>query len=86
MFFDQFLYHASFGGGSRRRMFTLNFASKPTLEAHRAFHQGLYEGHLKYQGSNPFYSTHQVYYPEFLAGTHPRRQQVVKPLIEWGFR
>ena len=85
-FFSQELYHSSHGGSSHRRMFTMNFSSRATTKEHEAFHRTLYEGGLKSQLDNPYYSTNRVYNPEFLKGGGPRRRRMVKQLIEWGFR
>jgi ectoine hydroxylase-related dioxygenase (phytanoyl-CoA dioxygenase family) len=84
--FNQALWHASFGGGNRRRMFTLNFTAAPKTEEEAALHRKLYEGHLKHQRSNPYRQLDRVYEPGFLTGGGPRRQGMVRQLVEWGFR
>ena len=84
--FNQALWHASFGGGSRRRMFTLNFTAAPKTEEEVALHRRLYDGHLRHQQSNPYRQLDRVYAPGFLDGGGSRRQRMVRQLVEWGFR
>ena len=84
--FSHQTYHSSHGGGSHRRMFTMNFSSRATTKEHEACHRWLYEGHLDGQRNNAYYSIDRVYNPEFLEGGGPRRRRMVKQLIEWGFR
>jgi ectoine hydroxylase-related dioxygenase (phytanoyl-CoA dioxygenase family) len=84
--FNQALWHASFGGGNRRRMFTLNFTAAPKTDEEVGLHRRLYEGHLRHQQSNPYRQLDHVYEPGFLAGGGPRRQGMVRQLAAWGFR
>lgn len=84
--FHQALWHASFGGGSQRRMFTLNFTALPTTDAEVALHRRLYEGHLRHQQTNPYRAIDHVYPPGFFEGGGPRRQRMVRPLVAWEFR
>ena len=46
VFFDQNLFHASFGGRSGRRMFTLCYCTVPEDEPARAAMQRSYDGHV----------------------------------------
>jgi len=64
--FNQALWHASFGGGNRRRMFTLNFTAAPKTEEEVGLHRKLYEGHLRHQQNNPYRQLDHVYEPGFL--------------------
>lgn len=84
--FNQALWHASFGGRTGRRMFTLNFTEPATTDEQVALHRRLYDGHLRHQQDNPYRAIDHVYEPGFLAGGGPRRQRMVRQLIEWGFR
>lgn len=86
VFFSQHLFHSSFGGGVHRRMFTMNFAPEPTTLEHEEFLRDMYENHLKFQSENDYYSTDRVYKEGFLEGGGPRRQNMVRQLVEWGFR
>jgi ectoine hydroxylase-related dioxygenase (phytanoyl-CoA dioxygenase family) len=84
--FHQALWHASFGGGNQRRMFTLNFTAPPTTDEEVALHRRLYDGHLRHQQNNPYGALDRVYPPGFLEGGGPRRRRLVRRLTEWGFR
>jgi ectoine hydroxylase-related dioxygenase (phytanoyl-CoA dioxygenase family) len=84
--FHQALWHASFGGGNQRRMFTMNFTAPPKTDEEVSLHRRLYDGHLRHQQNNPYRQLDQVYAPGFLEGGGPRRQQMVKQLVEWSFR
>ena len=86
LFFSQELYHSSFGGGSHRRMFTMNFSRRATTKVHEEFHRTLYEGELKRQRDDPYSPSDRVFEPEFLEGGGARRRSMVKQLAEWGFR
>jgi len=81
--FHQALWHASFGGGNQRRMFTLNFTAPPTSDEEVALHRRLYDGHLRHQRTQ---ALDRVYPPGFFEGGGPRRQRMVRPLVAWGFR
>ena len=84
--FHQALWHASFGGGSQRRMFTMNFTAPAKTDEEISLHRRLYDGHLRHQQNNPYRKLDHLYAPGFLDGGGPRRQQMVKQLVEWGFR
>jgi len=85
--FNQALFHASFGGSNHRRMFTLNFAARPTTDEDVALHRRLYDGHLRHQLNNPDGVKDHVYEPLFLDGSGgPRRRAMVQQLLEWGFK
>lgn len=86
VFFSQHLFHSSFGGGAHRRMFTMNFAAKPATQEQVEFHRSMYENHLSFQKKNDYYSTDRVFQEGFLEGGGPRRQSMVRQLVEWGFR
>ena len=81
---NQGLWHAAFGGSNRRRMFTLNFAEKAVEPAHVALHHHLYQSHLQQQQNHPL-GPRGVFLPEFLSGGGPRRREMVKQIVEWGF-
>jgi Phytanoyl-CoA dioxygenase (PhyH) len=84
--FNQCLFHASFGGNDHRRMFTLNFTTRPSQESHVADHRRNYESALKWAQSNPHGAQDHVYDPAFLSGGGPRRQAMLHQIVEWGFR
>ncbi len=78
------LWHAAYGGSNRRRMFTLNCAEKAVEPAHVALHRHLYESHFQFQQAHPL-GPRGVFLPEFLSGGGPRRQAMVRQVVEWGF-
>jgi ectoine hydroxylase-related dioxygenase (phytanoyl-CoA dioxygenase family) len=84
--FHQALWHASFGGGKQRRMFTLNFTAPAATDEEVALHRRLYDGHLRHQQNNPYRALDRVYPDGFLEGGGERRQRMVRRLVEWGFR
>jgi ectoine hydroxylase-related dioxygenase (phytanoyl-CoA dioxygenase family) len=80
------LYHASYGGGDHRRMFTLNFGARPRRPDEVKFHRDLYEKHLGWVRDDPYKPRSYVYGEQFLTGGGVRRQQLVQQLCEWGFK
>jgi len=84
--FNQNLWHASYGGSRRRRMFTLNFSARPTQPAHVEDHRRNYESALRMVRESPEGPRDRVYDPEFLAGGGPRRRAMLQQIVEWGFR
>ncbi len=84
--FNHRTWHSSFGGKTGRRMFTLNFTEKPRTEEQVGYHRKLYEGHLKRQSIYLYGAKDRVYQATFLTGGGPRRQTMVKPLLDWGFK
>jgi hypothetical protein len=86
VFFRGGLYHASYGGGDHRRMFTLNFAARPKQTDEIKFHKDLYERHLGWARDDPYRPRSYVYGEEFLRGGGARRQALVQQLREWEFR
>lgn len=83
--FNHYLLHASFGGSSYRRMFTLNFASRPTRPEHVADQKWNYELTLKMAREDPAGPSEHVYDPAFLAGGGPRRQSMLRHSKEMGW-
>ncbi|MBI2503124.1 MAG: phytanoyl-CoA dioxygenase family protein [Candidatus Latescibacteria bacterium] len=85
--FNQRLWHASYGGSRHRRMCTLNFSTRPTEEVHFDELRRNHESVLEWMRTkNPFGPADRVYDPAFLAGGGPRRQSMLRPLKELGFR
>ncbi len=85
VFFSAALYHASYGGGDHRRMFTLNFAARPRQPEEIKFHRDLYERHLGWVQDDRYRPRSFVYGEEFLSGGGARRQALVQQLREWEF-
>lgn len=82
--FNQATWHASFGGKTGRRMFTLNFAAAPTLPEHEARLKEIYHGNLEYAKTHQFTQTNRVYAESFLHSASPRVQNMTAKLVEWG--
>src|SRR5262249_59181735 len=70
--FDQNLWHASFGGRSGRRMFTLNFAARPAGDEHIAYLRRTYESNLEHIKRMQYTQTGRVYEASFLESERPR--------------
>ena len=86
VFFNQDLWHASFGGKTGRRMFTLNFGRKPTEDAHIAYLKRVYRRNLKFVETMQFTQSGRVYEDAFLGSERPRIRGMVAKLVEMGFR
>lgn len=84
--FNQNTWHASFGGHTGRRMFTLNFGAKPTTEAHLENLKKTYQSNLGFVQSLGRTQTGRVYEDEFLHSDRPRIQGMVEKLLELGFK
>ena len=89
VFFDQNLFHASFGGGSGRRMFTLCYCTVPEDNASRACQQASYDrtfrtaealshGSFKSAGDG-------LHHPEVLQTNRPTLRRLTEPLIKLGY-
>ncbi len=86
VFFNQDLWHASFGGSTGRRMFTLNFGEKPTEDAHIAYLKRVYRSNLKFVETMQFTQSGRVYEDAFLGSKRPRIRGMVATLVELGFK
>ena len=84
--FDQNTQHASFGGKTGRRMFTLNFAARPTAPEHDALLRKMYNGNVQFTLNEQNTRTGRVYTDEFLNSDHPRIRSMTDKLVEMGFR
>ena len=86
VFFNQNLWHASFGGRTGRRMFTLNFGEKPETDDHIAYLKHTYESNLGFVKSMQHTQTGRVYEEAFLESDSPRIKGMVAKLLELGFK
>lgn len=86
VFFNQRLWHASFGGETGRRMFTLNFAARPVAESHIDYLTKTYEANLRNIREMGFTDTDRVYEESFLQSDRPRIRGMVGALVDLGFR
>ncbi len=80
VFFDHRTWHASFGGRTGRRMFTMNFAAPITTDQQR---DRLVELHRFNSLTSP---TGEVYSDAFLSSDSPRIQAMTSDLHELGLR
>jgi ectoine hydroxylase-related dioxygenase (phytanoyl-CoA dioxygenase family) len=80
VFFDHRTWHASFGGTTGRRMFTMNFAAPLTSGQQR---DRLVELHRANSQTSP---TGEVYSDAFLSSDSPRIQAMTSVLHELGLR
>jgi len=86
VFFNQNLWHSSFGGRVGRRMFTLNFAAQPVAETQVEWLQHVYQSNLKNIQNMQYTQTGRVYTEDFLHSDRPRIQNMVGKLVELGFQ
>lgn len=86
VFFEQNLYHASFGGRTGRRMFTLNVGAKPVAEENVAYLQRVYQSNLGHIERMQYTQTGRVYEDAFLHSDSPRIHGMVEKLVELGFK
>lgn len=85
VFFNQHIYHGSFGGHVGRRMFTMNFAEEPKTDEHIELLKREYAGSSVARDALQYTKTDRTYEPEFLHSDSPRIQSMVAKLIELGF-
>lgn len=86
VFFDQNIWHASFGGRPGRRMFTLNYAKTPTTPPEWEFVEQMYRGQLDHVSHRQFRKQSYVYGEQLLTSKRPIVQTLVSPLVKRGFR
>lgn len=85
VFFNQNLWHASYGGRTGRRMFTLNCGAKPTAEEHLEYLQRMHEINRRdFITEMQFTQTNRVYSDAFLNSDSPRIRGMVATLVELG--
>ena len=85
VFFNQRLWHSSFGGQTGRRMFTLQFAEKPKSEQQVTLAKNLYQSGLDF-AKRPGEPTEPAYSESFHDSDHPRVQSMMAVPKELGFR
>jgi hypothetical protein len=86
VFFDQNTWHASFGGHSGRRMFTLNFGAPPRAAEHVAYLERTYQSNLQHAQRMQRTPSSRVYEESFLRSDSPRIRGMVAKLVELGMR
>ena len=85
VFFNQHIYHSSFGGHVGRRMFTMNFAEEPNTDEQIEQLKREYAGSAVARNALQHTKSDRTYEPEFLHSDSPRIQNMVAKLIELGF-
>jgi ectoine hydroxylase-related dioxygenase (phytanoyl-CoA dioxygenase family) len=87
VFFNQNLFHASHGGRTGRRMFTLNVGAKPTEAAHYDYLRRMHEtNRSRFIATMQVTQTNRVYTDEFLQSDSPRIRGMVSELLELGLK
>ena len=85
VFFNQRLWHSSFGGKTGRRMFTMNFAVRPESEQQLSLARNMYQGTLDYLkrlgGPDDL-----VYSESFRNSDNPRVRSMMAVPSELGFK
>lgn len=84
VFFNQHLYHSSFGGATGRRMFTMNFAVNPTTDEQVTLLRKNYEIGAKNRRVMQHTVSDRKYDEAFLHSDRPRIQGMVAKLVELG--
>ncbi len=82
--FDQRLFHASFGGRTGRRMFTLNFITKPEDESDLERLRNMYEGNLDLISELGRSNRGRLYTSSFLETESPRIQGMIADVLALG--
>jgi ectoine hydroxylase-related dioxygenase (phytanoyl-CoA dioxygenase family) len=86
VFFNQNTWHASFGGRTGRRMFTLNFGAPPSASEHIAYLERTYQSNLEHVRRMQHTQSNRVYEDSFLQSDSPRIRGMVARLVELGMR
>jgi ectoine hydroxylase-related dioxygenase (phytanoyl-CoA dioxygenase family) len=84
VFFNQYLYHASFGGRTGRRMFTMNFTVNPTTDEQIALLRKHIEIGIKGRKVMQHRAVSGLFDEAFLHSDRPRIQKMVSRLVELG--
>jgi hypothetical protein len=86
VFFNQALFHASYGGRAGRRMFTLNFGAKPTTEEEYDNLRRTYQSNLGFVDQMGYTKRDRIYTDEFLGSDSPRIHSMVGEVVQLGLR
>ena len=76
-FFNQRLWHSSFGGRTGRRMFTLNYGQDPVSEEQIELVKMVYRSSLEATGKLQFTPTYRMHVDRFLDSDRPRIQRMM---------
>ncbi len=80
--FDQRLFHASFGGKTGRRMFTLNFITKPREASDYEHLRDMYKRNLAHANDIGRSKRERLYTTAFLETESPRIRSMISELLE----
>ena len=86
VFFNQNLWHASYGGRTGRRMFTLNFGAKPTNDNDYEILRTTYNQNIRFVEDMQYTKSDRIYTDSFLHSESPRIKSMVKELLVMGLR
>jgi hypothetical protein len=86
VFFNCYLYHASFGGRTGRRMFTMTFTVNPTTDEQIALLRKHMELGRKFRHVMQNQAPGDKYDNEFLNSDRPRIRRMVSRLVELGLK
>ncbi len=86
VFFNCYLYHASFGGRTGRRMFSMTFAVNPTTDEQIALLRKHMEMSRNFRKVMQNRGTEEKYAPGFLDSDRPRIRRMVSRLKELGIK
>ena len=84
VFFDQHLYHGSWGGRTGKRMFTLNYFSNPTTQAQEDAIQEMHRTTMGAQQAIQYRQRDQAHEDAFLKSDRPRIRRMADRLRELG--
>jgi ectoine hydroxylase-related dioxygenase (phytanoyl-CoA dioxygenase family) len=82
--FDQRLFHASFGGKTGRRMFTMNFVPKPAGPTDLDRLRNMYVSNIEHANDIGRSKRERIYTSQFLETESPRIQGMIRELVELG--
>ena len=85
VFFNQHLYHASFGGQTGRRQFSLNYYAIPTTDEQVQLLRNQYENMAKTRDVMQYTERTRAHEKSFLESDRPRIRRMVAKLLELGF-
>ena len=84
IFFQQNLWHASFGGGKGRRQFALSFGLKPTTDQHLTQIRQMHGANLAGARARGNVANDRLFDDTFINSDSPRIRRMVAPLVELG--
>lgn len=84
--FNQYLWHASFGGRAGRRMLTLNFGEAPRSEDQLENVKFMYNANLDNIKQMQYTQSDEMYGEHFLHHSNNRIRSVTKQLVDLGFK